>query len=400
MAWKNLWRNRNRTLITITAIFFAVILSTLAESLKQGVFDNLVKNVVSFYTGYIQVHKYGYQDEQILDNSFSQSQVLEEKIRSEKNISALTPRLESFALASSEELTKGCMISGILPGTEDQITHLKNKLIEGDYLDENDRAILVAKGLADRLKLKLNDTIILLGQGYHGATAAGKFRVKGIIKFGSPQLNERMLYMSLITAQDFFSADGLISSYILAVKNEKEINKAQANISQSLGSGYEVMTWGDLLPEIKQHIATDSNNMKVVQGVLYLLICFGIFSTLLMMMLERKFEMGMLVAIGMKKSKLILLFIAESIFTVLTGCVAGLLASIPLIFFFQQNPIRIGGDTAKAYERFGFEALFPTSTDSTIFIYQAMTVLIIGLALSVYPLIKVLQLEPVSAMKR
>lgn len=400
LAWKNLWRNRNRTLITVAAIFFAVILSTIAESLKQGVFENLVKNVVSFYTGYIQVHKTGYQDEQILDNSFLQSSSIEKKFQPENNIAAFTPRLESFALASSEELTKGCMICGIAPQAENKITSLKTKTVKGDYLDENDGSVLIAQGLAKRLKLDVNDTVVLIGQGYHGSTAAGKYRVKGIMRFGSPQLNDRILYMSLPAAQELLSAEGMITSYILSTNNDKKINESGSMLHRALGNDYEVMTWEELLPEIKQHIATDSNNMKVVQGVLYLLICFGIFSTLLMMMLERKFEMGMLVAIGMKKIKLIFLFVAESVLTVFTGCTAGLLASIPLIYYLHRHPIRIGGDTAKAYERFGFEAIFPTSTEPSILMYQAMIVLIIGFVLSLYPVMKVLQLEPVTAMKK
>ena len=102
LAWKNIWRNRSRTLITVAALFFAVILATLADSLKQGIFDNLVKNVVSFYTGYLQVHKQGYQDEQILDNSFEKSVKIEQQARSFKNITSVSPRLESFALASSQ----------------------------------------------------------------------------------------------------------------------------------------------------------------------------------------------------------------------------------------------------------------------------------------------------------
>ena len=173
LAWKNLWRNRNRTLITVVAICFAVVLSTIAESLKQGVFENLVNNVVSFYTGYIQIHKKGYQNEQILDNSFLQQVPVERKIQAEKNVTAFTPRLESFALASSEQLTKGCMICGIVPETENTITTLKNKLINGNYLNENDSSVLLAQALAARLKLNVNDTIVLIGQGYHGSTAAG-----------------------------------------------------------------------------------------------------------------------------------------------------------------------------------------------------------------------------------
>jgi putative ABC transport system permease protein len=400
MAWRSLWRNRSRTLITIAAIFFAVILSVIASSLKEGIFQNLVKNVVSFYTGYIQVHKKGYQDEQILDNSFPADEKTETKILLHPNIKNFTPRLESFALASSEDFTKGCMVVGIDPAKEDKITSLKNKLINGNYLQNDDKGVLLAQGLSERLKLKIHDTIILIGQGYHGSTAAGKYHVKGILHFGSPQLNDKILFMSLPTAQDFFNARGMLTSYILSIKDETGIDLTANAIHASVGKDYEVMTWGELMPDIKQHIETDSNNMKVVQGILYLLICFGIFSTLLMMMVERKFEMGMLVAIGMKKSKLGILLIAESVITVLTGCVAGIIASIPLVFYLNKNPIRTGGETAKAYERFGFEAVFPTSMDASIFIYQGIAVLIIGLILSLYPLYKVARLNPVKAMKK
>jgi len=400
LAWRNLWRNRGRTSITIAAIFFAVILSVTASSLKTGIFDNLVKNVVSFYTGYIQVHKKGYQDEQILDNSFIASSSTEQKILSQKNIEGIAPRLESFALASSGNITKGCMIVGIVPLKEDKITFLQNKLIDGNYLSENDHAVLLGQGFAERLKLHVHDTIVLIGQGYHGSTAAGKYPVKGILRFGSPQLNDKILFLPLSAAQDFFDAGGLITSYILSIRDEKSIDLTTANIQSKIGSDYEVMAWGELMPDIRQHIRTDSNNMKVVQGVLYLLICFGIFSTLLMLMVERRFEMGMLVAIGMKKGKLMILLFIESILTVLAGCVGGMIVSIPLVFYLNKNPIRIGGETAKAYERFGFEAVFPTSTDASIFIYQGIVVLIIGILLSSYPLYKVIRLNPVTAMKK
>ena len=400
LAWRNLWRNRGRTSITIAAIFFAVILSVTASSLKTGIFDNLVKNVVSFYTGYIQVHKKGYQDEQILDNSFIASSSTEQKILSQKNIEGIAPRLESFALASSGNITKGCMIVGIVPLKEDKITFLQNKLIDGNYLSENDHAVLLGQGFAERLKLHVHDTIVLIGQGYHGSTAAGKYPVNGILRFGSPQLNDKILFLPLSAAQDFFDAGGLITSYILSIRDEKSIDLTTANIQSKIGSDYEVMSWGELMPDIRQHIRTDSNNMKVVQGVLYLLICFGIFSTLLMLMVERRFEMGMLVAVGMKKGKLMILLFIESILTVLAGCVGGIMVSIPLVFYLNKNPIRIGGETAKAYERFGFEAVFPTSTDASIFIHQGIVVLIIGILLSSYPLYKVIRLNPVTAMKK
>ncbi len=161
-----------------------------------------------------------------------------------------------------------------------------------------------------------------------------------------------------------------------------------------------MLSWGELIPDIKQHIETDTNNAKYVQGVLYMLICFGIFGTLLVMMVERKFEMGMLVAIGMKKIKLMLLLLMESVFTVLGGCILGIIASIPLLYYFNRHPITIGGETAATYQRFGFEPIFPTSLDASNFIRQGIIVLVIGLILSLYPMYKAMRINPVTAMKK
>lgn len=400
LAWKNLWRNRNRTAITMASIFFAVLLSVLTSSIKTGIFDNLIKNVVSFYSGYIQIHKQGYWDEQILDNSFEQSASLEKKLLNDPRITGMAPRLESFALASAANNTKGCLVVGIDPQQEDQITRLSAKLIAGQYLKATDNTVLLSEGLLHRLQLQLHDTLVLIGQGYHGATAAGKYVIGGIARFGSPDLNERLLYMPLAAAQTLFEAPGILTSYVLSIRDPRLVNAISVSSQQLAGNGYEVMSWEQMMPDIKQHIKSDSANMVVIQLILYLLISFGIFGTLLMMMAERRFELGMLVAIGMRKSKLALLLLIESVMTVLAGCLLGILASMPVVLYLQKHPIRITGNAAKAYERFGFEAIFPTSTDSNHFINQGLMVLLIGLVLSLYPVFKVFRLNPVISMKK
>ena len=395
-----MWRNPNRTVITMAAIFFAVMLSVVTSSLREGIFDNLVKNVVSFYTGYVQVHKQGYQDEQILDNSFEATTRIEQKILRNKNVSGVTPRLESFALASAENITKGCLLVGIEPEKENRITLLKNKIVQGEYLSSKDNAVLLSQGLAERLKLRVHDTIVLVGQGYHGATAAGKYRIAGIARFGSPDLNDKIIFMPLEAAQEFYGATSMVTAYILSLHATKNPEPTAESVAAALGKDFEVLTWGDIIPDIKQHIETDTGNARYVQGVLYMLICFGIFGTLLMMMVERRYEMGMLVAIGMQKIKLMLLLAIESVLTVFAGCLLGIIASIPVVYYFNRNPIKIGGDTAATYQRFGFEPIFPTAVDASIFIRQGIIVLIIGLILSIYPMAKAMFLNPVMAMKK
>lgn len=400
LAWKNLWRNRVRSAITMAAIFFAVLLSVLTSSLKNGIFDNLINNLVGLYSGYIQIHQKGYWDDQLLDNALQTSASAEKNILLNRNVLHLSARLESFALASTGEITKGCRIIGVNPLEENKITLLASKLVQGKYLEENDNGILVAEGFLKRVKLHLNDTLILLGQGYHGSTAAGKYPIKGIVRFGLAVLNDNVIYMPLLLAQDMYGAQNMATSYALSLNHVNELDVTASALRASLGDAFEVMTWEEMMPDIKQHISSDTQSMLVVQAILYLLISFGIFGTLLMMMAERKYELGMLVAIGMKKARLAWLLLLESVLTVFLGCIAGIAASIPVVYYFNKYPIRITGDMAKAYEQFGFEAIFPTSLGLSNFISQGVIVLLIGLVLSFYPVYTVWKLNPVEAMKK
>ena len=375
------------------------MLSTLMGSLKTGIFDNLVDNMVGYYSGYIQIHQKGYWDEQLLDNSLEQNPNLEQKLIQISKVKGFTTRLESFALASSGDLTKGCLVQGIDPIRENLITNLKGKIVKGSYFKDNNGVILT-EGLLRRMKMKIGDTLMLLGQGYHGATAAGKYPILGAVHFGSPEINNSVLYLPISSAQELFGSYGMATSYILQLENRNDINEIKKEVLKISGPDLEVMTWEEMMPEIQKHIEIDSANMMYVQIFLYVLISFGIFGTLLIMMAERKYEFGMLLAIGMKKSKISLLLLLESILNVIVACLLGLVASIPVVYYFHLHPIRITGSAAKAYEQFGFEPIFPTSTDSQIFLAQAFIVLCIGLVLSLYPMYQISKTNPVDSMKR
>lgn len=395
-----MWRNRSRTVITMASVFFAVILSVLTSSLRDGIFDNLIKNVVSFYTGYVQVHRHGYFDEQTLDNSFAADAATEAAILRNGNVTGVAPRLESFALASAGVITKGCLVAGIDPEPEDRITALRSKLTLGTYPAATDFSVVLAEGLAQRLNLGLHDTLVLIGQGYHGAMAAGKYPIGAIARFGSPELNDKTVFMPLQAARDFFSAPDRATSYVLSLRDTDAAETTRTSLAGALGSDFEVMSWGEMIPDIRQHIRTDTNNARYVQGVLYMLICFGIFGTLLMLLVERKFEMGMLVAIGMTRTRLMFLLMVELVMTMLAGCALGIVCSIPLVWYFNRYPLRIGDTAAATFQRFGFEPIFPTSLDATNFTRQGIIVLLMGLLLSLYPMYKALRLNPVTAMKK
>lgn len=387
-------------MITMASVTFAVLLAILFKSLQEGVFDNLVNNIVRFHTGYIQIHLKGYQDEQVIDNTFEQDSALIRnwKLKTEKT--EFLPRLESFALATGSTNTKGCAVIGTNPELENQLTGLKSRISNGQYFSHDDRQALVAEGLAKELNLQTGDTIVLLGQGYQGNSAAGKYRVKGLLKFPAPQLNNSLVYLPLQEAQELYSANGRLTSLVVLSENLKNLEEKASEIAAVTGPAYEVMTWKQLLPDIENHIRADTTFFYIEIGILYVVIAFGMFGTILMMMNERRFETGMLIAIGMKKRMVALSFLAETVLLAFFGTIAGMIISLPVVYYLSIRPIRISGDLAIAYERFGFEPVFPAIVNPAIFITQAIIILTLALTLGLYPFFATLRVDPVKAMKK
>ncbi|TNE47903.1 MAG: ABC transporter permease [Bacteroidetes bacterium] len=400
LAWRNIWRNRNRSLITISAIASFVLLAIVTVSLQQGVWDNLVKNLVSLYTGYAQVHGKDYWEEQTLENSFEINEQVDQLVQQTPGVRNMTHRLESFALASSGEKTRGCLVVGIDPVHEDSLTRLSAKIHQGDMLKPGEEAALVAEGLAEKLNLGLGDTIVLLTQGYYGSTAAMKVAIKGLLHFGSPELNQRVAYVPLALAQYWLDANKRATALVVGLTNADQLPAVARTLKKALPDEYEAMTWQEMMPEINQHIEADSAGMYIMLGVLYLLISFGIFSTLLMMLAERQREFGMLNALGMPLGKIARVVLAETIFLTLVGCLVGVALSYPAVWYLVEHPIVFTGELAKTYEKFGFEPIFPAIMKARIFIEQGLTVLIIGFVLAIYPVWRVMHLEAVVAMRK
>lgn len=399
LAWRNLWRNKRRSLITMGSIVFAVMLSILMDSVKKGLLDKMKENVVGFYTGYVQIHKMGYWDDQNLDNSFSHEEVLIEDLATHSEVTAVVPRLESFALAASENLSKGCMVVGIDPLNESRVTSLDQKLIAGSFLVPEDRSVLITEGLSNYLRLGVQDTVVLIGQGYHGVSAAGKYPIKGIIKFGSPDLNKGLIYLPLKESQMMFGANDQITSLVLQLKNVDASRQISGKLTAGLPKQYEVMSWQAMLPELDQMIQGEEAENIIFQIVLYLLIAFGIFGTILMMTLERQYEFGVMMAIGMGKTKLSLVVVLENLFLSFLGALTGIIISIPIVFYLYSFPVSLSGQLAEAYENFGLEPIFYFSKDAVVFYTQGVVVLGLAMVLAFYPIIKIRGLDPVKAMR-
>lgn len=399
IAWRNLWRNKRRTLITVASIFFGVLLSTFMTSMQEGTYSKMIDNVVGFYTGYIQIHHPEYWDNKTIDYTFTSNDSLTQVLNNDPNITLFVPRLESFSLMSYGNNTKGAALVGIDPVKEDQMTHLSHWIEKGSYLKPGDKGILLAVNLAKNLGVNINDTLVLISQGYHGASAAALFTVRGILKFPSPSMNNLGGYIDLKEAQDFFSVPDKYTSLVVMIDDYSKVNQTKHHLVSELGNKYEVMTWDEMDPLTKNMIDADRSGGYITKAILYGLVGFGIFGTIIMMMAERRKEMGIMVAIGMQKSRLSKILFFETTLIGLVGVLAGFIISLPLILYLVHHPIPLTGETAKAYEEFGFEAAMFFSAQWFVFFRQLLIIFILTLIVYLYPLVKTYKLKLTKALR-
>ncbi len=398
LAWRNLWRNKRRTLITTASVFFGVILSVFLSSIQEGSYEQYVKAIVNSYSGYIQVHKYGFWGDKTINNLMGYNQQLKDQINKIDDITKITTRLESFALASSDEITKGVAIVGVNPLKEDAITKLSEKLTKGTYLETRDKGVVIGSTLAKNMKLDLNDTLVLISQGFHGMSATGKYSVRGIIKHPSPEIDKSVVYMDIEQCQEFFSANEMLTSVVIMVKDNNALISVQKNLEMQLGKAYEVMNWKEMNGAILNSIEGEQQEWDIIKAILYLIIGFGILSAVIMMMVERKKEFGILVSIGMQKIRLSCISVMETIMIGLIGVITGIIAGIPIIWYFTLHPIPLTGQAGEMMLEMGFEPVMSFSSMPSVFYNQAIIIFIFTLVIGLYPIYNINKLNITKAL--
>lgn len=400
LAWRNIWRNKKRSLITITAILIAVFLAIIMRSMQLGMYDNMIQNVVGSYSGHVQIHNEGYWDEQTIDNAFTDNDSLNQSFENREDVSVVTKRIQSGCLSSFNDLSKFVFVTGIELETEQRMTDWSKRLLEGELLREGNDAINIGKGIANYYNLKVGDTMVFIGQGYHGMQAVGAFPVGGILDMKNPNLNNVSVFMPLGAAQEFLSAQGMLSQLIISKATYGDEDALAASLKQNLGQAYEVMTWREMMPQLEQIIQADSAGGLVMVFILYMIITFGIFGTVLMMTQERKYEFGVVVSIGMKKLKLMITMVYETIFLTSIGVLAGVLCSRPIVVYYHNNPFRFPEEQVKMMENQGFEAIIPFMSSYDIPITHGLIIFFISLIICIYPILTIYKLNPIKAMKR
>lgn len=403
LAWRNVWRNPRRTALTVAATVFAVVLVVFFVAMAAGLHEKMIEDTVRVNAGHASISGRGYLENRTLEEFVILDEGLERALDSTPGVAGWAPRLNGFGLLSNDSATRGVAVIGVDPAREPSVTTLAGRLREGSFLRPGARReIVLGSRLASNLSARIGDEILLYSMAYSLETAYDLFRVTGILKLPDAGLDRSLSIISLADAQDFFVYGDRVSEVAILAREADETPAIVRRLERELDgrSRVEVHTWQERMPELVQFIFLDDAGMYILLVILVIVVAFGIFNTILMAVLERKREFGVLLALGLRPRSVFHIVYLESFLLAGVGLALGLAVGIPLVLYFQAHPIPLSGDQmVEAMELFGIEPVFTWKLKPLNPIGSVATILGVALVAALYPALKASRGRPVDVLR-
>ena len=403
MAWRNIWRNPRRSILTMTAIAFASLLLVFMLSFQFGSYDTMINSAVKIHTGHLQVQAKGYQDKRSMRLVVPDPKAIGDIMDETPGIDAYTYRANAFSLVSSKERTYGIMVIGIDPIREANVSTLKKVIRQGSYLSAGDTdQALVGELLAKNLQVGLDDELVVLGQGRDGSVAATVVRVKGVYNSGQDEFDRSSIHIPLRHFQDVYAMRGAVHEVVALGTSLGKIPAIKRSVAEAVASQDSkhelvVLDWMDLMPGLVEGIQLDLVSGLILYVILIVVVAFSILNTFLMAVFERTKEFGVMMAIGTTPGRLTKVLLLESLTMTIVGIVFGMIAGSLVTWYFEMHGISIAG-TSEVVRQFGIpERMFPQLSVLSLLIGPILVLFITSLA-ALYPALKVRRLRPVEAL--
>ena len=408
MAWRNIWRNPRRTILTVLAIAFACVLLVFMLSFQLGSYDTMINASVKIHTGHLQIQAAGYQDSHEIRNVIPDPASVCALLDKTPGIKAYAARAMAFALVSSKTRTYGVLVEGIDPRNEARVSTLADNIRQGSYLSSTPEegepsGALVGRLLARNLRISVGDEITVLGQGYDGSVAATVLRVQGIYASGLDAFDRSTIQMPLPAFQDVFAMGTAVHELVIIADNLGRVPAIKKTISGLLAKAPEdkslvVLDWKELTPGLDQAIKMDLVSGAIFYFILIMVVAFSILNTFLMAIFERTHEFGVLMAMGTKPSRLSRIVMFESVGVTLLGVIGGIVTGSLITWYFMVHGIDMGTSTNEIMRQFGMpNQFFPQL--SFVSATAGPVVFFITLLAALWPAMRIRHLMPVEALR-
>ena len=399
LALRNVLRNRRRSLITLSSVAIGLATMTFLWAFTDDMNRQMVENSTRYFAGDVQIHLKGYHDDPTLDLAMESAQGVLRAAREDPSVAAASVRLEGHALASRGDKSRGVVITGVAPGEEDRVTILSKAVVDGQALAEDARGVLVGDKLAEALAVRAGEDLVFVGQAYDGSVASARLPVRGVFRTGIDDLDGFVVVAPLQTVRDFYVAPGGATAVVARLRQRDRLPAVQANLSARLGDRYEVLGWPQLLPLVAVSLRFHDVVDWVVLFVFFVVVAAAVANPVLMAVLERTREFGIMLAVGLSRTRLLALVFLESILLGIAGLVIGNALGLAVTFYFGRTGIDFGAFEAGLRVMPGLSnIIYPMASADRSLMLSALIFAIAGLT-AIYPAAKAAGLEPVEAIR-
>ena len=399
ISWRNIWRNKTRSFVVITAVALGICAGVFSTAFMKGMMDQRTQSAISTEISHIQIHRQNYRQENSLQLYMNESMAVVEQIKKINHVKGVSQRIIIQSMIASAETSSGVKIAGIYPENEKMVTNLSTKLVEGKYFKGVPKnPVVIGQKLADKLNVKLHSKIVITLQDMDNNITAGAYRIAGIFKTSNSNFDE----MSVFVRYDDLSRllalpEGASHEIAIFVDDNEMVDIIQNKVKEFIPD-YEILNWKEISPELSYLTEIMDMYMYIFIIIILLALLFGIINTMLMVILERRKEIGMLMAVGMSKIKVFTLILVETVQLSLVGGVMGVFTGGLISKYFETHAINMSM-FAEGLSKIGWDSMVYCSVEIDMIFNVTIMVIIAGIIASVYPAYKALKYDPAEALR-
>lgn len=402
LAWRNLGRNRRRTALTVSAMAMYIALVVIMNSFAGGAHTQVLRTGARMAAGHLTLMAPGHLEERTLESPLRWNETMRQALETTPGIEAFSPRLNSFALISHDDTTRGMLVRGIDPSSEVEFSEMDNWVVKGRFLDsDGPREILLGRLAAQSLEVEPGDEVLMYGVAYSLESAYELFTVVGTMTGPDKQVERSLAVISLQDAKEFYVYDDNISEVAILLSDSEQLEDIQGLLERDLSnSGAKVHTYREVMPELEQLSKLDLYGMYGLEGILIIVVGFGLLNTILMAVLERKREFGVVLALGLRPGQIFRLVYLEAFLLAILGIGIGLLVALPVVLYIQANPIPLPQEAQElAKIAIAAPTHIPVKFDASIPIVSALIMLGVALLAALYPARKASRGQPIDVVQ-
>lgn len=400
VAWKNIWRNKTRSLVIMGSVVMGLWVGAFMMAYAFGMIDQRLEDAVKNEVSHFQIHHPLYNRDYEVKYAIPKGDELLEQLQHDNTIEAVSGRVVVYGMVSSAATGTGGKFMGIDPEKEDLVTGLKTKLTSGDYFEENKRnQVIISERLAEKLKVRLRSKIILTMQDSAGTIVAGAFRIIALYRTYNSSYDLNNIFLRSGDLSRLINMPGQYHEIAALMSDPDQLDYlVTSNSNPDKGILYE--GWKDISPELGIMIDSFDQYMIIFLVIILLALSFGIINTMLMAVLERVREIGMLMAIGMNRWKLFLMIAIESFALVVTAAPLGLLLAYSTVTYLGSTGLDLSAIYQEGYESYGFKTYIYPKLENVFYVRITVLVIVTAILASIYPALTAIRLDPIKAIRK